>query len=76
MREVFDLIDEDKSGKLSFDQIRTMLKRMDPLVPEEEIQGVMNSLCIDIDETNDVNFEEFKLIFGLDDAHLKQGYRG
>ena len=61
---MFDLVDADKSGRINLDEIRIMLKDMDPSVPEEEIQGVLKAL--DIDETNGVNFEEFKLLFGMD----------
>jgi Ca2+-binding EF-hand superfamily protein len=60
LREVFDLVDADKSGKINLDEIRIMLKGMNPSVSEEEIRGVLGALDID------VNFEEFKLIFGID----------
>ena len=64
MKEVFDLVDADHNGKISLDEVRVMLKDMDQSIPEEEIQSVLKSL--DIDQTGVVNFEEFKLIFGLD----------
>jgi hypothetical protein len=64
LKEVFDLVDADHNGKISLDEVRVMLKDMDQSIPEEEIQSVLKSL--DIDQTGVVNFEEFKLIFGLD----------
>jgi Ca2+-binding EF-hand superfamily protein len=64
LKEVFDLVDADHNGKISLDEVRVMLKDMDQSIPEDEIQSVLKSL--DIDQTGVVNFEEFKLIFGLD----------
>lgn len=71
MREVFDLVDADKSGKINLDEIRVMLKGMNPSVPEAEICGVLEAL--DIDESKVVNFEEFKLIFGMNDSEGNGG---
>jgi hypothetical protein len=71
LREVFDLVDADKSGKINLDEIRVMLKGMNPSVPEAEIHGVLEAL--DIDESKVVNFEEFKLIFGMGDSGGKGG---
>lgn len=71
LREVFDLVDADKSGKINLDEIRIMLKGMNPSVSEEEIRGVLGAL--DIDESNVVNFEEFKLIFGIDGSEGNGG---
>lgn len=66
LREVFDIIDTDKSGLISIDEIRAMLLKLNRLVSEEEIQGVMKSL--DIDASSAVDFEEFKHIFELSDS--------
>ena len=68
---MFDLVDADKSGKINLDEIRVMLKGMNPSVPEAEIHGVLEAL--DIDESKVVNFEEFKLIFGMGDSGGKGG---
>lgn len=65
LREVFDIIDEDKSGTISLDEVHSMLKRLNRAVPEAEVQGIMASL--DIDQSNSVSFEEFKHIFGLEE---------
>ena len=71
MREVFDLVDADKSGKINLDEIRIILKGVNPSVPETEIRGILEAL--DIDESDVVNFEEFKLIFGIDGTDGNDG---
>lgn len=64
LREAFDAADEDSSGDLSLDNVRSMLRRMDPTLTEKEVQSILNAL--DLDESGSVKFEEFKRIFNLD----------
>jgi CRP-like cAMP-binding protein len=63
LREAFDAADEDNSDDLTLDNVRSMLKRMDPSLPEKDVRTILNAL--DIDESGSVNFEEFKRIFNL-----------
>lgn len=64
LRSAFDAADEDSSGVLSLDNVRSMLRRMDPTYTEKEVQSILNAL--DLDESGSVQFEEFKRIFNLD----------
>ncbi len=66
LRAAFDAADEDSSGVLSLEDVRSMLKRMDPTLTEEEVQSILKAL--DLDESGEVKFEEFKRIFQLDEA--------
>jgi len=66
LRAAFDAADEDNSGVLSLKNVRSMLKRMDPTLTEEEVQSILKAL--DLDESGEVKFEEFKRIFQLDEA--------
>lgn len=61
LREAFDAADEDSSDDLTLDNVRSMLKRMDPALTEKDVRIILHAL--DIDESGSVNFEEFKRIF-------------
>lgn len=65
LRAAFEAADEDSSGKISLDNVSTMLHRMDPSIPEDQVQAVLQSL--DLDESGDIKFEEFTRIFGMDE---------
>jgi CRP-like cAMP-binding protein len=58
LREAFDAADEDNSNDLTLDNVRSMLKRMDPALTEKDVRIILNAL--DIDKSGSVNFEEFK----------------
>ena len=64
LRAAFDAADEDSSGFLSLDNVRSMLRQMDPNFTEKEVQSILNAL--DLDESGSVQFEEFRRIFNLD----------
>ena len=66
LRAAFDAADEDSSGFLSLENVRSMLKRMDPSITEKEVQSILKAL--DLDESGQVSFEEFKRIFQLDEV--------
>jgi CRP-like cAMP-binding protein len=66
LRAAFDAADEDSSGFLSLENVRSMLKRMDPSLTEKEVQSILKAL--DLDESGQVSFEEFKRIFQLDEV--------
>lgn len=63
LRATIDAADEDNSDFLSLENVRSLLKRMDT---EKEVQSILNAL--DLDESGQVSFEEFKRIFLLDDV--------
>jgi len=69
LKEAFDAADEDLSGKISLANITSMLKQMDPTLTVEELHDILVSL--DLDETGQVSFEEFKSIFGVDERQAK-----
>jgi calcium-dependent protein kinase len=66
-------LDEDDSGSISLDEIRATLKKLNRAVSEEEIYGVMRSL--DIDDSDAVDFEEFKHIFEMSDSTREKNAR-
>ena len=66
LRQVFDAADLDKTGILKIEEVTELLKSFDPSMTEEEIKGVVTSL--DLDETGHISFNEFKIIFGMDEA--------
>lgn len=65
LKEAFEAADEDKVGKISLKNIRSMLKRYDPTIEEEDLVDIIESL--DIGQTGAVSFEAFKRIFGIDE---------
>ena len=62
MVEAFDLVDENRSGKLDLSDVEIMLKRMDPTFSRKDIKDILNSL--DLDRTGAISFAEFKRMFG------------
>jgi CRP-like cAMP-binding protein len=60
LRAAFEAADEDDSGKISLDNVRTMLLRMDPTISSTDMKHVLKSL--DLDESGDVKWEEFQRI--------------
>jgi len=61
LREIFDFVDLDKSGKINLSELRVVMKKLDNDFPEEQIRNLMKML--DLDEDGFVNFEEFKHVF-------------
>mmetsp|Transcript_3184 Transcript_3184/g.6953 ORF Transcript_3184/g.6953 Transcript_3184/m.6953 type:complete len:1032 (+) Transcript_3184:126-3221(+) len=53
--------DTDNSGQLSFDEIKNLIHKMDPTIPEQEIRSLIK--FIDIDEDGLISLEEFKRLF-------------
>lgn len=66
LRAAFNAADEDSSGFLSLENVRSMLKRMDPSMTETEVQSILKAL--DLDESGRVSFEAFRRIFQLDNV--------
>jgi serine/threonine protein kinase len=68
-KAAFDAADEDLSGHISAANMTSMLKQMDPTLTDCDIHEILCSL--DLDETGQVSFEEFKSIFGVDEKQSK-----
>jgi len=66
LRNVFDAADSDKSGSLALNEVRALLKSFDPTLSENEIKEVLQTL--DLEETGLITFNEFKLIFGMNES--------
>ncbi len=66
LREVFDAADVDKLGYLDELEVSALLKSFDPSLSEGEIKEVVSTL--DLDETGKISFDEFKLIFGMNEV--------
>lgn len=66
LREVFDAADTARAGVLNEAEVSALLKSFDPSLSEDEIKEVVQSL--DLDETGTITFEEFKVIFGMNEA--------
>ena len=61
MKEVFDLIDSDKSGSLSLEEVVLYLKSITDDVSEENIAKIFEG--IDTSGDKMVDFDEFKVKF-------------
>ena len=60
MKEVFDLIDGDKSGEISFDEMRELMRVVGMDADPERVQVIMDE--VDADGSGTVDFEEFAAI--------------
>jgi Ca2+-binding EF-hand superfamily protein len=69
LKAAFDAADEDSSGYISAANMRSMLKQMDPTLNDCDIHEILCSL--DLDETGQISFGEFKSIFGVDEKQSK-----
>ena len=63
LKAAFDAADEDSSGKISLENVRSMLQDMDPTLSDAEIDPIMKAL--DLNDDQNVSFAEFKRIFGM-----------
>lgn len=54
----FDEVDSDQSGLINLDELRGLIHGMDPAIPMEEIQAVMNFVDADADGT--ISSKEFR----------------
>lgn len=61
LREVFNAIDLDQSGKLNRDELRDVLTHLDVSISEEDLKLLVDTL--DLDNTGFINFEEFTTLF-------------
>lgn len=49
LKELFNMIDTDKSGTITFDELKDGLKRVGSEMMESEIQALMDAVCINHD---------------------------
>jgi len=66
LRQMFDAADLHKSGVLQIGEVTDLLKSFDPSMTEEEIKDAVKTL--DLDESGRISFDEFKIIFGMNEA--------
>jgi CRP-like cAMP-binding protein len=64
LRCAFDIVDRNHSGKLELENIRNAIKLLDPAYSEEDVLDILASL--DLDESGEVSWPEFKRLFGID----------
>jgi serine/threonine protein kinase len=64
IQAAFQAIDKDKSGEISFEELKELVLRFDPTYNEEDIQYMHESL--DLSNTQQVTWEEFRRIFAMD----------
>eukprot|EP00195_Chlamydomonas_chlamydogama_P009706 CAMPEP_0202899710 /NCGR_PEP_ID=MMETSP1392-20130828/7867_1 /ASSEMBLY_ACC=CAM_ASM_000868 /TAXON_ID=225041 /ORGANISM="Chlamydomonas chlamydogama, Strain SAG 11-48b" /LENGTH=154 /DNA_ID=CAMNT_0049585965 /DNA_START=94 /DNA_END=558 /DNA_ORIENTATION=- len=56
-REVFDLMDRDKGGTLSIEEVKQLMEMLGMKVKQDELEQLVSE--IDIDGSGQVDFEEF-----------------
>lgn len=66
LREVFDAADIHGTGVLKEAEVSALLTSFDPSLSENEIKEVIQTL--DLREDGNISFEEFKVIFGMNEA--------
>jgi CRP-like cAMP-binding protein len=64
IRAAFDVLDADRSGEISLDELRTVVKRFDPSYSEEDIHDMLESL--DLNHSGTLTWVEFLRIFSMD----------
>jgi len=63
LRATFDILDLDRSQAIDFDEVRSLLKNMDPSFSNSDIANIMKSL--DLDSGGSIEWAEFRRIFGM-----------
>jgi signal-transduction protein with cAMP-binding, CBS, and nucleotidyltransferase domain len=66
LREAFDSVDKNHSGKLELENIRSAIKKLDPSYTEDDVIAILKSL--DLDESGEVSWAEFKRLFDMEGA--------
>jgi serine/threonine protein kinase len=65
LRKVFDASDTNGSGSLDFEEVQSLLHSFDKSLSDDEIREVLSSL--DLLKDGKIGFDEFRVIFGMDD---------
>mmetsp|Transcript_21779 Transcript_21779/g.24453 ORF Transcript_21779/g.24453 Transcript_21779/m.24453 type:complete len:796 (+) Transcript_21779:148-2535(+) len=63
LKEAFNAIDHDESGEIDLSEIDELLRKMDKTFTDNDIAQILNSL--DLDGGGNIDWEEFKRIFGM-----------
>ena len=66
LADVFDAADTDNTGYLGIQEVKPVLSSFDPSLSEAEIKEVLSS--IDLDDSGRISFDQFKLIFGMNET--------
>lgn len=66
LADVFDAADTDNTGYLDIQEVKPVLSSFDPSLSEAEIKEVLSS--IDLDDSGRISFDQFKLIFGMNET--------
>jgi serine/threonine protein kinase len=61
LRWAFNQVDKGRKGKITPDDVRSMLKDMDPTLTEEDLMAIFHAL--DVSDTGAVSFEAFEKMF-------------
>ena len=72
MKEVFDIIDTDKSGNLSMEEVLLYLKSITDDISEENIEKIFEGIDTSGDKV--VDFDEFKVKIYFYDVDCKEMY--
>ncbi len=57
LKEIFDLVDEDKSGQISKNELKKLMETLRLHPTEEELTAMMRE--VDADGSGDIDFDEF-----------------
>lgn len=63
MRSTFDMFDTDKSGTISVNELKSVLKKLGKNMSDKEIKKMMSS--VDKDQSGEVDFDEFCQMMGM-----------
>ena len=72
MKEVFDVIDTDKSGSLSLEEVLLYLKSITDDISEENIEKIFEGIDTSGDKV--VDFDEFKVKIYFYDVNCTEMY--
>jgi CRP-like cAMP-binding protein len=72
LHKVFDSVDSEVSGEIEMNEVKGLIKRIYPQLSDDDplFTEVLHSL--DIDNSNSVNWEEFKKVFLVKNRSTKQ----
>jgi Ca2+-binding EF-hand superfamily protein len=60
LRMAFDMIDTDSSGTISMAELRSLMRKCNQYLSEQELDAIMHE-C-DIDGNGELDFEEFQAL--------------
>jgi serine/threonine protein kinase len=69
LKEAFDAADESHQGVINLNNVQHMLKQMDPTFSDQDIEEIL--LSLDLDDSGEVDFTEFKRIFSFEPTRRK-----